>query len=299
MSDVCLSMALELENNDKKKVFARWKENLRDFFIEDEKIDKSLIDKETETLIDDNLKTEDTEKEDEVIEKAEEILIEHICTSTTNGGGELEGIPEDEEETSTPEENNKDEEEIEGIDTVDYSFNGENDSDESPLIKNDIGEDVNENVETKLNFLKRIGSFSFLRKNDAVTLENNSIEEAIDEEKTDNALPSYTEAVGELEEKESIETKSEDLDVDSASNVLQNGDKELDNKTIENDVKSNVFKPISTNVSQENETLESTETDQLQGKETNEVTSGRSEADETVKEEKKFRFRFQFFMDKK
>ena len=106
MSAVCFSMALELENNDKKKVFARWKENLRDFFIEDEKIDKSLIDKETETMIDDNLKTEDTEKEDEVIEKAEEQIIENNCTSTTNGNGELEKILEDGEESCAQEENN-------------------------------------------------------------------------------------------------------------------------------------------------------------------------------------------------
>ena len=33
-------MAQEIENNNKKKLFSRWKENLRDFFIEDEKLNE-------------------------------------------------------------------------------------------------------------------------------------------------------------------------------------------------------------------------------------------------------------------
>ena len=48
-----------------------------------------------EMLIDEDSKTEETEKVEEVIEKTEEQIIEHNCSSTTNGIGELEGIPED------------------------------------------------------------------------------------------------------------------------------------------------------------------------------------------------------------
>ena len=152
-------MAQEIENNNKKKLFSRWKENLRDFFIEDEKLNDNKICEKLETSIDEYLKTEDTEKEDEVIEKAEEQIIENNCTSTTNGNGELEEILEDGEESCAQEENNVEQVGEENIDTVDTSVSGDKDSEEKT-----VGERANENVQTKLNILERIGSFSFLRK---------------------------------------------------------------------------------------------------------------------------------------
>merc|ERR1711915_330075 len=94
-SSGCSNMAQDIKNNNEKKLFSRWKENLRDFFIEDEKLNENMICEKQETLVDEDLKTEETEKEDEVIEKAEEQIIEQHCTSTTNGHGELGGIPED------------------------------------------------------------------------------------------------------------------------------------------------------------------------------------------------------------
>ena len=128
---------------------------------------------------------------------------------------------------------------------------------------------------------------------DAVIVENGNAKATIEEEKANNGLPSYTEAVGALEEKESNETA--DLDSNSAVNDLLNEENELDNEN--KDKKEGEINGVEPAISsQETDTTESSEMEEEMKKEPN---SSVGESDEVAKEEKKFRFRFQLFTEKK
>ena len=172
-------MSNEIETTSDKKLFDRWKENLKDFFIEDDKKEGPKNAEENENLIETNGNTAQAEPVDKVMEKAEEKMIEHLTYVATNGKEDLEGIPEVEdedilEETQEETETNRNIEVVEnGMDenqnSPDSSGDIENEMDldsheESFLITEAVEETANENQQSKTPFFKILERFPFLKK---------------------------------------------------------------------------------------------------------------------------------------
>jgi hypothetical protein len=321
-------MANEIETTTDKKLFDRWKDNFKDFFIEDDQKKGTKNKEEKENLIEANEDPTQAEPVDKVMEKAEEKMIEHLSPALTNGKEDLEGIPEVEEE-DTLEEKQEEEKSDGDIQVVENGVNGdENITDladheedvtdgdsheESFLIKETVEENANANQRSKTPFFKILANFPFMKKKAAE--EQSAVElvtpvDSIDKDDKSNGLPSYHEAVNQQDENTENEDGTDKEATKVEDNPLPNGNSNAEDET-------DVADQVNENSSELSPSQESSEPDngdiEADGnigqaeeetvpdvsEETNEHLEVNQAAEEPKQEEKKFRFRFQFFTDKK
>merc|ERR1719206_739867 len=144
-----------IETPTDKKLFDRWKENFKEFFIEDEK-------KERKSLLETN--GEDCQTNNDLEEKCPSQNMLHA-----NVKEDLEGIPEEEEEIIREETINH--AENAGENCVDVNKIGEDIKDDNENVKDvDINTDSlsihqdNESPQSKTPFFKILANFPFLKK---------------------------------------------------------------------------------------------------------------------------------------
>jgi len=282
-----------VETATDKKLFDRWKENFKEFFIEDDKKE------ERKSLLETN--GEDCQTNNDSEEK---------CTSQNmlhaNVKEDLEGIPEEEEEIIREE-------------TIKHAQN----VDENCVDVNQIGEDIkddnetvddvdtntdslliqqnNESQQSKTPFFKILANLSFLKKKSPED-PTAAQEQAPPDDSTNtidkNGLPSYNEAINQQAKKPDniadTESKETTIEVEHDSNESLEEQEECETKVetpSEKDSKPDIIETTSL----------AWEKDELVPNDKEEVTEEQNtpqEFDETKKEEKKFRFRFQFFTEK-
>jgi len=296
--------------NTDKKLFDRWKDNFKDFFIEDEQKNGTKTDEEKEKLIKEENNFE-TEPIDQVMEMAEEKMIEHPKSLALNGNRkeDLEGIPEVENEETQEEvqdepigneatetienENDQNHEDT----TEDVQTRGEIDADEEAfLIKETVEASTNDNQQSRTPFFKILEKFPFMKKKTEIPMEKNQEgnHDQVDinfKAEAINGLPSYHEAV--CQEDEGV--LREEANVEESINREELSNEE--NTEIESSVI--VGKLHAMPESPKDDTAQEEEVVTNGGKNETENSAEDKMAEEPKQAEKKFRFKFQFFTDKK
>jgi len=308
-------MSNEIESTGDKKMFDRWKENLKEFFLEDDKKEGVKKTEENENLIDSNGNTSHTEPVDNVLEKAEEKLIDSLSPVLTNGKEDLAGIPEVEEEdisedspeqaksngngTVVVDQNQSDPDTENGIDV--------DSNEETLLIQETVEEQANES-QSKTPFFKILAKFPFLKKKaseDPAAVQQTPPVDS--ENKVDsNGLPSYSEAVNQHDENPETSDETDKKDGPKEEKDISNDNMEQEINVEKKDNKEDAeVKPADESLEHDKDETNTNGTVNEEGSvtngdtETQDIQDIKEAAEETKKVDKKSRFRFQFFTDKK
>ena len=275
-------------------LFNRWKENFKEFFIEDDKKEGTKKLEEKESLIEPN-----SGPKDENLEQEKNMQ----SMSTTKE--DLEGIPEVEEEMIKDEtaENAGGDEKNESI----QDSQGDNEividnftPDEVVLIQETAQEQENINHQSKAPLFKILANFPFLKKKSSevpAAMEEHAPPVDSTETNETNCLLSYSEVINQQEEHNDKVTDTESKEIPT--------EKEDDSKGNAEEIDCDAKDKIPTEDCYKTEIVNNGKLEEDEQKvlddNVEEIVDHNTphEFDETKKDDKKNRFRFQFFSNRK